>query len=150
MKKKKIQKIEFINFGIFPGHCLFAHQFSYEELIMTIDAEYNSKRWKDDEPFWKLGIGAESDKRLIDYGDYMALSRELVNASKGINKKLFYLIIKSDFKFTDYEYCKLAHEVVHLCQFYLPDVLDRNKEPEAEAYLHTHIMDQVLKILRSC
>lgn len=61
---------------------------------------------------------------------------------------MFYIYIGEEFKFTDYEYCKLAHEVLHICQFLLPDFLDRNREFESEAYLHTHLMEQCLKAIR--
>ncbi len=39
---------------------------------------------------------------------------------------------------------KLAHEVLHICQFYLPTFLDRDREYECEAYTHTYIMRQVI------
>lgn len=63
--------------------------------------------------------------------------------------KTFFFIIIPRFDFDDDDcFVKLAHEIVHICQFFLPDVLNRNTEIECEAYLHTHIMRQALKKLR--
>jgi len=61
---------------------------------------------------------------------------------------LFYIILTEEFDFSDYAYCKLAHEVLHICQFILPDILNRDREYECEAYLHTHIMMQCLNQIR--
>lgn len=40
----------------------------------------------------------------------------------------------------------LAHEVLHLCQEFLPNFLNRDEEHEAEAYFHTYIMHWVVKL----
>lgn len=82
------------------------------------------------------------DKELIERAHMVVMKRT------HSGRTYFYLVINADFKFTDYCYCKLAHEITHLCQFYLPDVLNRNQEWEAEAYLHTHLMEQALVHLR--
>lgn len=148
MKNKNIKIIDFIQFGIFPGTILLSVGNSYDELIETINKEYKSGRWKKDfgEPLWSLGIS--EDKEFIDKGYCFALKRELFNKSKNLDKTLFYIILKDQFDFSDQSMCTLAHEVLHICQFYLPDVLDRNKEHEAEAYLHSHIMREALRIIR--
>ena len=52
------------------------------------------------------------------------------------------------FDFSDWSMCTLAHECLHITQFMLPEILDRNREYECEAYLHTHIMEQALNKLR--
>jgi len=146
MSSKVVKFIEFLDMGIFPGTVLFAYGYEYDALIGTIDQQYKKKVWASNQPFWSLGI--RDDKDLIDKGNYMALRRVLSHGNTGEEKVLFYLIIKEQFKFTDYDMCKLAHELVHICQFFLPDILDRNREIEAEAYLHTHLMEQALKHLR--
>lgn len=147
-KKKQLKIIDFLNFGIFPGTILFSVGNSFDEIINTINKEYKSGRWVTEKGhnLWSLGI--DSDQKLLTSGTYFCLKRELENPKEGLEKTLYYLIITEQFEFTDYEMCKLAHEVVHLCQFHLPDILDRNREIEAEAYVHTHIMMQALKILR--
>lgn len=89
----------------------------------------------------------EGDEALLNDGKYFALRRVLEHPKHG-KKICHFILIFDDFKFTDDEMCKLAHEVLHICQFYLPDVLNRDKEIEAEAYLHTHLMSQCLKLLR--
>jgi len=40
----------------------------------------------------------------------------------------------------------LAHEVLHLCQEFLPTFLDRDKEMEAEAYFHSYIMEKIYSL----
>jgi hypothetical protein len=40
----------------------------------------------------------------------------------------------------------LAHEVLHLCQEFLPNFLNRDEEMEAEAYFHSHVMYSAYKL----
>jgi hypothetical protein len=40
----------------------------------------------------------------------------------------------------------VAHEVLHLCQEFLPTYLDRDEEHEAEAYFHTYIMKRIIDL----
>lgn len=144
MKKKRVTKkqplkaLEWLDFGIFPGYVLLCYNMNYDE----IRQELNKKKTE----YWHFGI--RDDEKLINSGNWCALKRELINKDNGEIRKLFYIIISSTFKNTDYDYAKLAHEVTHICQFYLPHVLDRNKELEAEAYLHTHLMMQCLKVIK--
>lgn len=135
MKSPKV--IHYINFGIFPAGASFCVGFTYDEIIKQFI--------KDGANEWATAIGG--DKRLIDNGGYKALHRTLFDTKINSERSYFFIILSERFGFTPYEYCKLAHEVLHICQFFLPDVLDRNKEHEAEAYLHTHIMKECLKIL---
>ncbi len=58
---------------------------------------------------------------------------------------------KPDFtKMTPQEICEfsitVSHEVLHICQFFLTDYLDRNEEAEAEAYFHDNLMREILRI----
>lgn len=107
--------------------------FDYHKLIEELDKNENKE--------WANGIREAGN--LISNANWIALHRE----SEGIH--LFYIIIKPLFDFSDKHMCYLAHECLHICQFFLKDILDRNREYEAEAYLHTHLMQQALKHLRS-
>jgi hypothetical protein len=138
MAKKSNKIIRYLNTGIFPGTVMFSCGFDYDFIIKF----YKKHKATD----WLSGL--EGDKNLIDGGNYFSLYRELYNTKTGESKHLYYIILKKQFTFTDYEMCVLAHEIVHICQFFLKDILDRNKEIEAEAYLHTHLMQQCLKELR--
>jgi len=40
----------------------------------------------------------------------------------------------------------VAHEVLHLCQEFLPRYLDRDEEHEAEAYFHSYIMKRIIDL----
>lgn len=138
MKNKK-PFITWLNTGIFHGNIMFSVGFSYEEINKNLT---KLKAWN-----WKLGIS--KDKEFIESGKNFAMKRTIYKkATNENNKILFYVIFTDNFTFNDWHYCKLAHEVLHICQFMLPDFLDRNKEIEAEAYLHTHIMTQCLNSLR--
>jgi len=137
-KKKAYKKIKCLDFGIFPGYVSFCYNTNYDDIV-----KYYTKIKAD---MWLAGI--IDNKDLINSGSWLALSREIVNNKTKESKKLFYIIVPREFNFTDYDYAKLAHEVTHICQFYLPNVLNRDKEHEAEAYLHTHIMMQCLKVIK--
>lgn len=137
-KPKNIRFIQWLNFGIFHGTVMFVYQWEYSDLTTHLK--------KTGAKDWLLGI--EGDNDLYDKATYLVMKREIYNKSTGQSKNLLYLVLKKRFTFTDYEFCELAHEIVHLCQFHLPDFLDRNREIEAEAYLHTHLMTQALRFLR--
>lgn len=64
------------------------------------------------------------------------------------SEHLYYLIMPNPFAFTDHEMITLAHECLHLVQYRLDGILDRDREFECEAYLHSHLMSQILEQLR--
>lgn len=138
MKKKQLKVLHWLNTGIFPAYIMFSSGFNYDEIIKML------KQKKADE--WLLGI--DGYEELIRESNYLAIKTNTQSKTKGESKSLLYIFVMNGFDFTDDAYCYLAHEVLHICQFFLPDVLRRDKENEAEAYLHTHIMQQCLKILR--
>ena len=117
-----------LNFGIFPGSCLLTYKWKPKDYVKNLNVD------------WLAPIKNELD--------FISSTHMMVAKRTHKGRTYFYLIINTDFKFNDYCYCKLAHEIVHLCQFHLPDLLDRDREIEAEAYLHTHLMQQALLHLR--
>lgn len=146
-KKKKNHFIDFLNMGCYPGCVFFCHGYSVDELYDTLRKLYKTGAWKEEMgvPIYLKAL--EGDEALLKDGKYFAIRRTLEHPKHG-KKICHFILIFEEFKFTDDQMCKLAHECLHICQFYLPDVLDRNKEIEAEAYLHTHLMSQCLKLLR--
>lgn len=140
VKQNKIShKVQyFLNTGIFPATICFNCGFTYDEIIAVLKKKKASE--------WVLPI--ENDKALIDSGKNFALSRTMFNTKTKKEVQFFYIILIDRFTFTDYEMCVLAHEILHICQFMLPKILNRDKETEAEAYLHTYLMEDILKILR--
>jgi hypothetical protein len=117
---------------------MFSCGFTYDE-IMKLLKQKKAVEWEE---------GLRWDKGLIDKGTWFGLARTVENEKKDGYRHLYYVIIKPSFDYSDYEYCKLAHEVLHICQFLLPDILNRDREYECEAYLHTHLMQQCLSVLR--
>lgn len=126
--------IEFLNTGIFPATICLSVGFEYKELTAEL-INIGATGWVD-------SIHLPEDKNLIEGGKNFALRRD----ADGI--VYFWIIFVDEFEFSDYEMCKLAHEVLHICQFLLPDFLDPAREFECTAYTHTHIMDQCLKAMR--
>lgn len=130
--------IETINTGIFPFNVLFCYNFSYEGIISTLKENGDTE--------WYTGI--DDAEELLNNGSYFGLHRHIENIKTKESRHLFYIILTKPFKFKDEDYCTLAHEVLHICQFMLPIILNRDNEFEAEAYLHSHLMSQCLKLLR--
>src|SRR4030042_3579980 len=119
--KKHIKLIKFFRMGSFPPMIMFSVGFDYDGIVAHL------KKAKAKE--WLRGI--ENDKVFITNAKYCALSREIINTqTEGVVKKLYYLIFTEEFLFTDYSYCILAHEVLHLVQFALKPILDVSKEVE--------------------
>lgn len=138
-KKQKVVKVmEWLNNGCYPGFVMFSCGFTYDQVV----AELKKKKATD----WLYGI--QDDKKLIESGNWFGLARYVENTKTGSKMSLFYIIITEEFKFDDYDYCRLAHEVLHICQFFLKDLFDMEREYESVAYYHTHIMQQCLKALR--
>lgn len=134
----KIKTIQWLDMGIFPGTVMFCSGFKYHEIIKHL------KKCK--ASAWICGL--QNEATLFSKTNRMALRRDIENKRTGSEKVMFYIIFQDQFTFSDHDMCVLAHEVLHIVQFFLPDILDRNKEREAEAYLHTHLMEQCLKHLR--
>lgn len=134
--QKHFHGLRWLDFGIFFGGILFSHGLSNEEIIIDLK-KVKAKEW-------------------LDAFNYANKTREFSNwcahrttyTSEGKEKHFSFIIIKDQFDFSDDHYTKLAHEVLHICQFTLPDYLNRDREFECEAYLHTHIMTQCLQAIR--
>jgi len=135
-QKKEVQVMKILDFGVFPGKLMFSHGFSYDEIMDQL-IEQKCDGWAE---------AISKDKELFDNSQYTASYR--IVEKKGEHFHFYFIILQKQFQFTDYDYCVLAHEVLHICQFFLPDILDRNREIEAEAYLHTHLMKQCLSAIR--
>lgn len=130
--------IEWLDTGIFPFSICFSCGFTYKEIMKHF------KKLKADD--WASGLKEYEYLFNPKYNGF-AIKNEVFKGKQ--EKTLFYLILPNQFEFTDRNYITLAHEIVHLCQFMLPDILKRDKEIEAEAYLHSHIMGQCLTVLRN-
>lgn len=139
-----LKTIQWLNTGIFPATVMFSCGFTFHEVKAHL------KKVKATE--WLKAFDDPSVNEMMDSRTWFAKSivMEFWDKKQGkyTDKKHLYFIIIPDFHRGDNDYVKLAHEVLHICQFFLPDVLDRLKEHEAEAYLHTHLMRQILAALK--
>lgn len=61
--------------------------------------------------------------------------------------KYYFIFLHKGFDHKPESYVTLSHEILHLCQFLLPDFINRDVEHEAEAYFHSHIMSQCLECI---
>ncbi len=69
------------------------------------------------------------------------------STGKRSGEKMRMMILKYGFSPNNPENMRtLAHEVLHLCQEFLPQFLNRDEEMEAEAYFHSHVMYSVYRL----
>lgn len=132
MKETRKQSLGYLNTGIFRPIILFSCGYDFDEIIDVLK-KTGAEEW--------IG-GIKDERNFIQKGHAYAMQREV----DGIF--YYYIIIRDSFDFEDESYCTLAHEVLHIVQFVLLDILDRDREFECEAYLHTHIMSQCLQQIR--
>lgn len=132
--KASFKCLNWLNCGIFPPIIMFSCGYTYDEIIASLNKTPAGKKWIP---------GFEDQKYLVNKATWLAIKATVEN-----DKTYFYIYIKDHFDFSDDDYCCLAHEVLHICQYLLPDILRRDNEHEAEAYLHTHLMTQCLHYLR--
>ena len=134
--KLSARYISWLNFGSFPGNCMFIVAFDYEECIKIM------KRKKSGD--WILAL--QETKSMWDEPNAGFVSKRTL-----VTGEIFYfLVLRKKFDFTnDDHHATLAHEVLHLISYHLPFHLDPMEENEAFCYTHTHIMQQCYKILRS-
>lgn len=146
-KAKDFKVLNYLNHGIFRGYTLFSSGFTYNEIIDLL---------KKDKKFlgqiYLRGLNEETHKHLIDdAGNGGVAIRSLLKNKKTTKDVdyIHYVILGTEFNVDDDScMCVLAHELLHICQFFLPDYLDRDEEKEAEAHFHSHLMRQALQILR--
>lgn len=127
-----------LNFGLWNGHCEFIVGASYEQILSRLKKSPD-KEWK--------GI-IESNRQMFE-NSYALTVKESFEYKNPRRIDEYYLIKLNEFNFKkNYDIATLAHEITHLSQFFLSGILDRNREIEAEAYFHSHIMRQCLDLLR--
>jgi DNA-binding cell septation regulator SpoVG len=135
-KKKKIRVIDWLNLGMFQGALLFTCGYDKKEIC-----DYLKKIGAND---W---LEAMNDI-TIDVDHWYSLKRTVENLKTGEVKRFLFIIIPR-YEFLDDDFVKLAHEIIHTCQFYLPGMnVERDREIECEAYFHTHLMRQCIQKLR--
>jgi hypothetical protein len=139
-KENETSIIHWIDVPPFRASIMFMSGFKFQEVIDHL-------KTLDDSEEWIEALSSPGEEEFFTES-YMAASLRTVE-KEGKSRKYFFIWTRDVFQFTDYEYCALAHEVVHICQFLLPTHCDRNKETEFEAYTHTYIMEECLKAIRS-
>jgi len=138
MKTKFAHRITVDFLGIEVMLCCGMRQTELEKHVESLGEEWSN---------WLLGIQGENFGSGEAWGEqYSTTIFNDVNESRRLN----YIFLYDGFNFTkDYDYCALAHEIIHLLQFNLPRYgIDMHKETESTAYLHTHVMSECLEALR--
>lgn len=136
LKKKTHPKlIQPLNFGCYPGTCMFILGFTLEEAISRMKRQRADKVW----------IRAlESTKNEANLKGAKYWAHHVIFVRPNGDEINHFFIFMSDWEDTNWYHATIAHEALHIIQYYLPGILDRNTEHEAEAYLHTHLMRQML------
>jgi hypothetical protein len=140
MKSKPLHKtLTWIDMGCFPGTCLLSSGHDYDSLKGELE-KLEAANW-----FTPLSrIKSDINNPEISGSAFRKLFKR-----KGQSSVVFYyLIMKDPFDFSDQAYITLAHECLHIVQYVLVPILNRDNEAEAEAYLHSHLMAQCLSALR--
>jgi hypothetical protein len=141
MKYKTTKKIiASIPAGIFPTHILLIVNMNFKELKQKL-LNNNDEHWFNPIQFDKKNINNSNCALLRPYFNH-----------NGTNINYFYIVLNninynSTGTISQDDYIAISHEIVHICQFLLPIYLDRNKEHEAEAYLHSYIFNNILSLL---
>ena len=122
-----------MNFGTLPGHVHVSISKDWGAALKSIIAKEKRKPKKSG---W-LDF-------YLDIQEYVSQSEGFgLVVKRKINGVTYYSLFLTEFnKNKPYHHAVLAHECLHLCQFHLPDFMDRNQESEFEAYTHTHLMNQ--------
>lgn len=134
MSKKGITTWMSINMGIFQGEIFFSCGYNVKKLRKALDRSGNK--------FYAKGLKKVS--KITGAGAAVRSKYKF----KGKKVTTFYVILPDEWKWTDDQYVTLAHELIHIIQYKLPPILNRDNEYECEAYTHTHLMTQVLNKLR--
>jgi len=138
MKKKK-PLFKKLDFGIWNGSCNFIVGANFAQIKAHFSKDSDSLL---------LQI-MESNQALLS-SSYGLTIKEKLEGIKTKRIRTYYFIILQEFNFKDnYDIATLGHEIVHLCQFFLPEILQRDREIEAEAYFHSYVMKQCLDHLRN-
>tara|TARA_R110000868_G_C10692254_1_gene748449 strand:+ start:446 stop:832 length:387 start_codon:yes stop_codon:yes gene_type:complete len=128
MKTKKKSLTSTINLGSIPGYAFVSIGLSVKDVLKRETA----KEWKE----------------YFTYLDEDGLTTNFCN-SVTIND-VMYRSVFIEQKNNDNEwYIILAHELIHLCQFICAThQIDMIKEKESVAYLHSHLMRQILDLVK--
>jgi len=123
MKKNKL-KTATIDFGLLPGYA-----------FVSIGATV------------KQVLEKQKDKEWVNYFKSLENNTNFNFCNKTeINGTTFFSLFIENKKGEEW-YATLAHEVFHLCQFLCNTYyIDMVQEKEMVAYLHTHLMTQIIKL----
>lgn len=129
---------EIFDVGIWPCSICFSAGYTYDQLLTHL---------KSDEKLEPFAVALDGEAEVFKNSYYCAISRKVERG--GHEENLYFISLHNPFDFTNhYNFCQLAHEVLHICQFMLPYFLDMEKEIEAVAYTHTFIMDKCLSVMK--
>jgi hypothetical protein len=134
--------LTFLNFGIVPGHCMFVCGMDEKQALKRFRKEYLSC---DDSDVWDKSLSNIIEDESVTTNFYAC---DATFVKDGRNHRTYFIFFKEEWGGTDGSYVILAHEVLHVVQFFSAHVFDRTKEIEFEAYLHTHLMSQCLDAIQ--
>ena len=133
MRAKKKTYDFSMNFGTLPGYVMVLVNEDWKSAIEAATKKLKRANNKG----WQLFLDDIKDDALsAEFALGMAFKRKNAHG-------IYYGLFMRGFDFNNPKYhTALAHEIVHLCQYHLPDFMHRDLEHEFEAYTHSHLMDQ--------
>jgi len=140
--------IGWIDHGCYPGETLFINGYDYDQTLKHLKKMRKKKGVnKKVMDCWIESVRAHEN--TFRSNNWFCGICDVAPKDSDRFSKYTIISLTTGFKKCDFDYTRVAHEVLHLCQFYLPDLLDRDTEVEAEAYFHTHIMGQILNVINN-
>lgn len=124
---------------IYPADIMLVSGYTYDELMAHMKGKKHCKPWI---------AGLAKDKEKLDNPGWQGYAMcRIVENEHQEKLTLYYLFLRRPFARTDHDFITLSHECLHLCQYILPQYFDRDEENEGEAYVHSYLMQQCLKVL---
>lgn len=134
---KKI--IKFIDLGTYPGHFLFAVGMSHKEICQWLKRNRYVAHLS--------GLDNPETKQLMGECYGLTLKRPSTNSKNGVKYDGYTVLLREFNRKNNDHITVLAHELLHLTQFYLGERVDRTVEYECEAYFHGYVFRKCLDLL---
>lgn len=132
-------KYAIIDFGMFKNEVLVALNCNYDQLLQWVT--------KNADKLYLATVKDEDNALIIKNGSGLTVCQTFSHP-KHYDQTRYIIWLRSLDMRSNYDISVLFHEITHLSQFFLPKVLDRNKEIEAEAYFVGYVAKQIMDIVR--
>lgn len=133
--------VHWLNHGCYPGYTCLIYAMKHKEAREVIKETYKDDNTAESERDWLFAFDVLDENNFKPSGNSGFCS--YVTLEDGDDLKILRFIWINNFDFTTESYAMIAHEVMHLCQFFLPTITP-DREKEMEAHFHTYMMTQII------